>query len=394
MSQQSTRRKIILPDGVRFIIESLNKSGYEAYAVGGCVRDTLRGAVPNDWDICTAAKPDTVISVFGKNAKAGSGLKHGTVTVLADGEAYEVTTFRVDGEYSDNRRPDNVTFTERLTDDLSRRDFTINAMAYSDEAGLADPFGGFRDLENGVIRCVGKPERRFAEDALRILRALRFASVLAFTIDSGTAAAIHHDYRLLQNISAERITMEITRMLTGKHAYEIMSEYEDVCQFLVPDCTPEMLKDYRGTDTVSALVLFLWNTKIPKILKLDSKTHSAVSELLRYKDDDIENTSKSITMYLHKLGRQNLKRLLDIRGYPDTYSETLNDVLERDPCYKLSHLKITGNDVITALNIAPGTLVGEILNAVLDAVMVGELENVKEYELAWICRKYKNKRLP
>lgn len=209
--------KISIPKGAKAIILGLRYENHEAYVVGGCVRDSLLGKEPNDWDICTSATPQEVKEHLNRCSvrTIDTGLKHGTVTAdMERAGKYEITTFRIDGDYSDNRRPDSVTFTESIYQDLSRRDFTINAMAYNG-AGLIDPFHGVDDLKNGIIRCVGNPNDRFSEDALRILRALRFASVYGFSIEKNTAQAIHDNAWRLTNIAAERIHSELCKLLLG-----------------------------------------------------------------------------------------------------------------------------------------------------------------------------------
>ena len=227
--------------GAEKIINILEANGYEAYAVGGCVRDTIMGKTPNDWDITTNCLPEDIVHCFEGVRIIETGLKHGTVTLLIDDETFEVTTYRKDGAYTDNRHPDSVTFVTDLESDLSRRDFTVNAMAYNPRIGLVDLFGGREDIENKCIRCVGEANKRFGEDALRILRALRFASVLNFTINEDTSRAIYELKDNLSNISKERINCEFTKLLTGKRNVDIIREYFDViCEFI-----PEMA-DMRG----------------------------------------------------------------------------------------------------------------------------------------------------
>ncbi len=220
--------KIALPGKVSYLIGELNKAGYEAYAVGGCVRDTILGRSPEDWDVTTPATPQQVKNVF---RRAGvhtidTGIEHGTVTVMLDHEGFEVTTYRVDGKYVDARHPSEVRFTRELADDLRRRDFTINAMAYNDETGLVDVFGGLADLEHGVIRCVGLPAERFGEDALRMLRAVRFAAQLGFVLDEATRAAIPPLAENLGRISAERIQTELVKLLVSPHPDAMREVYE------------------------------------------------------------------------------------------------------------------------------------------------------------------------
>ncbi len=207
--------RIELPEKVRFIIETIENAGFEAYAVGGCVRDSMMNRKPNDWDITTSAKPQEVKKLF--NRTIDTGIQHGTVTVMLKGEGFEVTTYRIDGEYEDSRHPKEVTFTPDLSEDLKRRDFTINAMAYNDRTGLVDLFGGLQDLENKVIRAVGEPAERFTEDALRIMRAFRFAAQLDFSIEDNTRSAAETLADTLKNISEERIRDELTKLIVSDH---------------------------------------------------------------------------------------------------------------------------------------------------------------------------------
>lgn len=216
-------------------MELLEKSGFKAFAVGGCVRDIIMGREPNDWDMTTSALPEETTEVFKDFRTIPTGLKHGTVTVLIEGNPLEITTMRIDGEYSDSRRPDSVSFTDEITMDLSRRDFTVNAMAYNHTDGLVDPFGGRDDIERKVIRCVGDPDKRFGEDALRIIRALRFASVLGFDIDGDTAGSINRNHTQMQNIASERIRVELVKLLSGKNVEKILTEYKEVVFGIIPE---------------------------------------------------------------------------------------------------------------------------------------------------------------
>lgn len=216
--------KILLPQQVQQIIETLEAAGYEAYAVGGCVRDRLLGREPNDWDITTSATPQQVKALFRRTVD--TGIAHGTVSVLLPGGQYEVTTYRIDGEYTDSRHPASVVFTDSLTEDLRRRDFTINAMAYNETRGLVDVFGGISDLENKIVRCVGDARERFGEDALRMLRAVRFAAQLGFTVEESTQDAIREMAGSLEHISAERIQTELVKLLVSPHPEELVRAYE------------------------------------------------------------------------------------------------------------------------------------------------------------------------
>ena len=237
--------KMILPKNVSYIISKLEQAGYEAYAVGGCVRDTLLGRKPQDWDITTSAKPFQIKALFKKTID--TGIQHGTVTVMLDHIGYEVTTYRIDGEYEDNRHPKKVEFTDNLKLDLERRDFTINAMAYNDKRGLVDEFGGIKDLEDGIIRCVGNPGQRFDEDALRMLRAVRFAGQLGFEIEEKTRAAIMQRAKHLENISAERIRVELTKLIISKEAGRIREAYNTgMTRYFLPEFDKMMQTDQKN----------------------------------------------------------------------------------------------------------------------------------------------------
>lgn len=225
---------LALPPQVQTALKKLNKAGFEAYVVGGGVRDALMGQPPKDYDITTSALPEQTKAVFADDRLIETGLKHGTVTVLSDGMPLEITTFRTDGAYTDFRHPDSVAFSRRLEDDLARRDFTVNALAYHPDCGIVDCFGGTDDLKNGILRCVGSPVSRFREDALRIFRALRFASVLGFAIEENTAAAIHSEKNLLSYVSAERICSEFFALLCGKAVRPVLEGYADVLGVILP----------------------------------------------------------------------------------------------------------------------------------------------------------------
>ena len=235
-----------LPREVSGLIDRLEQAGYSAYAVGGCVRDTLLSLHPHDWDLCTSARPEEMQAVFRGERLAETGLKHGTLTVVIDHHPYEITTFRTDGTYTDHRHPDSVTFVEDVSGDLARRDFTVNAMAYSPRTGLVDLFGGRRDLENRVIRCVGTPADRFREDALRILRALRFASAYDFTLEAETDKALRLLAPTLKTVAAERIQAELLKLLCGPGAGRILRAYPDVLTVIIPEIGPMVGYDQRN----------------------------------------------------------------------------------------------------------------------------------------------------
>ena len=236
----------VLPAQVNTALARLHDAGYEAYIVGGCVRDRIMGREPKDYDITTSALPEQTAAVFAGERIIETGMKHGTVTVLLDGEPLEITTFRIDGTYSDSRHPDAVTFTPSLREDLARRDFTMNAMAYSSETGLVDPFGGQADIAAKYIRCVGDPDLRFREDALRILRALRFSSVLGFPIEPETDGAARYLCLLLKKISAERVFSELKQLLCGPDVRRVLLDYAGVLGAVLPEILPMQGFDQRN----------------------------------------------------------------------------------------------------------------------------------------------------
>lgn len=237
---------LALPPQVTAALSRLTAAGYEAYTVGGCVRDAMRGKSPHDWDCTTSARPDEIARCFADFHVIETGMQHGTVTVVIDGMPLEITTYRIDGVYADHRRPDSVTFTSSLTDDLARRDFTVNAMAYHPDAGLQDPFHGADDLHAGILRCVGNPDDRFEEDGLRILRAMRFSSVLDFPIAEETAASVHKKKALLRHISAERIFAEMQKLLCGDGCARVLTDFSDVLFEILPELKPMLHFDQRN----------------------------------------------------------------------------------------------------------------------------------------------------
>ena len=238
------KEKICLPEDVAALCAALRRAGHRACPVGGCVRDSLLGLEPEDWDVTTSAAPEEVMALFPRTVLTGGG--HGTVTVVLEGRVVEVTPFRGESGYSDGRHPDKVTFGVSLEEDLARRDFTINAMALDEGGVVADPFGCMADLERGLIRCVGDPDRRFREDALRILRALRFASARGMAIEEGTAAAIHKNRALLERLAAERVYGELTKLLCGPNAEAVLGEYPDVLAVPIPEIGPSVGFEQRN----------------------------------------------------------------------------------------------------------------------------------------------------
>ena len=278
--------RICIPRGASDVMTVLALDGFDSYVVGGCVRDSLLGLEPHDWDICTNATPNEVLRTFARrNVKIiETGIKHGTVTVCLSGagEQYEVTTFRIDGEYSDGRHPDSVSFTPSLLEDLARRDFTMNAMAYNEVTGLIDPFGGEKALQHNEISCVGNPADRFQEDALRVMRALRFASTYGFSIEANTAAAIHQFAPHLNDIAVERIQAELCKLLLGKGVLEVLLGYSDVIAAIIPEISPCIGFDQKN--------------RYHEYTIYDHIAHAVAN----YTGDDI---SIKVALLLHEIGR-------------------------------------------------------------------------------------------
>lgn len=432
-----SKMKIDLPTGAAAIIAALEQAGYEAWLVGGCVRDSLLGKAPEDWDICTSATPQQAMADLADYAVTLSGLKHGTVTVRARGQHYEVTSFRADGPYSDHRRPDGVEFVKSLREDLARRDFTINAMAWHPKRGLADFFGGSEDLAARRIRAVGEPERRFNEDGLRIMRALRLASVFDFSIEPATAAGIIRNRELLPHIAAERLQTEFIKLLCGPGVTAVLEEYAAVIGEIIPEILPmigfEQHNHYHHLDvwqhTLTAiglapaeatvrLALFFHDIGKPGCYKLDedgvahylghgwisaelaqtvmhrlrfdNATIHAVRELVFYHDATVSAQPKGMRRWLHKLGEEQLRRLLTVKKAdalahrPSTQSPKLRQleaitacmeqVLTMGQCYTLRQLAVDGRDLL-ALGLPPGAAVGRVLDELLRMVIEEQIEN-------------------
>lgn len=334
---------LMFPDEVLYIIEALEHGGHEAYAVGGCVRDSLLGAMPKDWDICTSALPEQTMKCFEQHRIIETGRQHGTLTIMINQQPFEVTTFRIDGTYTDHRHPDRVAFTSCLKDDLSRRDFTVNALAYHPQKGIIDYWGGVADLNAGIIRCVGEAGKRFQEDALRIMRALRFAATLGFSIDKKTVSAMIAHKALLMNIAAERIASELNQLLIGADVCRVLSEFSP----LISSIIPEIAEGYCLR--VSCLSSSPRNLPIRlAILLKDSETAKNVLERLKY---DKKTTAET-------------KRLIRYSGDPRRLNFTRKD------------LTVNGNDLIAA-GVPEGADVGRILNYLLDMVIDEAVRNDK-----------------
>lgn len=394
--------KIRMPAGARAVISSLQARGYEAYAVGGCVRDSVLSRVPDDWDITTSASPSEVKAVFARTVD--TGLQHGTVTVLMGKEQYEVTTYRIDGEYEDGRHPKEVIFTASLEEDLKRRDFTINAMAYNDEEGLVDLFGGMDDLQRKVVRCVGDPMERFQEDALRILRAVRFSAQLGFRIHSDTAAAVLRLAPTLSRISAERIAAELTKLLTSPRPEYLKAAYElGITSVVMPEFD-RMMKEGSGEAALEAAkrarsdrALRFAEVLLPigeqnagallRRLKLDNDTIRTVTRLIRHMPMRLEAEPAAVRRAVHEVGEDIFPMLLEAqRAASDRQAlenlgktqECWSEICRQGQCVSLKTLAITGRDLIR-LGCRPGPGLGELLEAALHEVLDDPQKNTKEY---------------
>lgn len=429
---------ITLPTPVARALSVLEACGYEGYAVGGCVRDSLIDRTPNDWDITTNATPEQMKACFRNFRVIETGIRHGTLTVIIDGTQLEITTYRNDGEYLDNRHPVQVTFSEKIEDDLSRRDFTVNAMAYHPKKGLVDLFGGRKDLEARIIRCVGDAQTRFEEDGLRILRAIRFASVLNFEIDEDTAKAIHNCRNLLVGIAAERIREEFCKLICGRGAVRILRDYIDVVAVFLPELdrcvgfeqntkyhcydvfehTLHALELYRGNDLITALGILLHDIGKPLCytedeqgghfkghapvgveitrevlgrLRFDNETVRRMELLIEWHDIPLSAEKKRVKRLMQKLTDADILRLLEIKrcdrlAHAVDYKElppelavipsVMEEIRAEDACLSLRTLAVSGDDLM-ALGIPRGKQIGEMLQSLLDDVIEERLPNEK-----------------
>lgn len=439
-----------MPDKVKYIIDILKENGYDAYAVGGCIRDTIMKKKPSDWDICTSSTPQETLECLNKSNVVKNGLKHGTVTVVFDDITYEITTFRIDGEYADNRRPESVTFVRELKEDLARRDFTINAIAYNDAEGLCDFFGGINDINKKIIRCVGNPDKRFNEDALRIMRALRFASVLGFDIEKSTSDSIHRNKELLKNISVERIMSEFSKMLVGDNAEKILMEYSDVFCVFIPEIKPMIGFNQKNKHhiydvwkhTVKAVVNTPPNRilrfaalfhdigkpkaftidkqgvghfyghpeiseemtyNILKRLKSDNKTLEQVTTLVKKHDVGIIAKPKYVRRTVVKIGNELFEKLLLLKRAdalaqnPVYTSEKLKYIDELERIYKenmtdipnftIKSLAVNGYDLMN-MGITNGKEIGICQKRLFKLVVDGEIQNEKNVLLELVQKWY------
>lgn len=400
-----------MPHDVEWIIDKIRQNGFEAFAVGGCVRDTLLGREPGDWDITTSAKPEEVKGIFGKTVD--TGLQHGTVTVIKNRNGYEVTTYRIDGEYHDGRHPESVEFTSNLKEDLKRRDFTINAMAYSHETGIVDEFGGMEDLDHQVIRCVGLAHDRFTEDALRILRAIRFAAQLGFTIEAETYKAISEIAPNLKNVSKERIQVELTKLLLSKHPERMMMvEATGICPY-VTDTFEDVftgerarLTDKNGIeieDAVSSVFAavktlpqeksmrwagFLRHMEPAKVrailkgLKLDNETIDNGRIMVEAAQTPLAPNKPEIRRFLSRMSRYQFEGCLylkELDGDPqvEEIRRLWAEIEEAGDCISLKTLAVNGGDLLAA-GVERGKMFGELLSWLLDQVLEQPDLNQKE----------------
>ncbi len=444
---------IKLPNDVQYILDQLSSNGFSSYVVGGCVRDSIMCKAPNDWDICTSATPDQIKHCFQTFSIIDTGIKHGTVTLIINNNQYEITTYRSESCYSDGRHPDKVEFVGSIQEDLSRRDFTINAIAYNPNTGIIDPYGGYNDIINNVIRCVHNPDDRFNEDGLRILRCLRFASNYGFNIEYYTRQSVFKNICKLDNISKERINSELCKIIQGEYALTILLQYKEVIGHVIPelgkcilfnqnnkyhiydvyDHIAHALSYHAKFDLISKLALLLHDVGKPlcyttdecgnghfyghskisaelaysimKNLKFDNRTISKVVELVLYHDCDMPTTVRGIRRLVSKMSVDQVKRLLDIK-LCDIYAHSnINQSAQVDKClyamnlldneikhnsaFHLKDIKINGADILS-LGIPQGPIIGKLLNSCLDAVISDNVENTYESLIAYVQMLYSN----
>lgn len=442
---------IVLPEKVSGIITTLQKAGYEAFAVGGCIRDSILGRVPDDWDITTSARPEAVKALFRRTVD--TGIAHGTVTVMQGGEGFEVTTYRTDGDYRDGRHPSSVEFVTSLTEDLKRRDFTINAMAYNETQGMIDPFGGYMDLKRSMIRCVGEPTDRLSEDALRILRAIRFSAQLSFEIEPSTSAAMQRLAPTLSKISAERICQELTKLLVSPHPEKIRDAYElGITAVILPELdaampVPQQSRYHLYTvgehtirtmqairpDPILRFTMLLHDLGKPKTrttdeyggdhfrghqelgaqmardilrrLKTDNETIRQVTTLVRFHDWRYPAKAKNVRRAVFVLGEDLYPKYLEVMRadalgkssycqkeileHLDLCKELFEEIRSKGQCVSLRSLAIGGKD-LTGLGISPGPVIGRLLQAALEYVLEEPSRNRKEVLVEYIKKQLNN----
>lgn len=431
--------EIKLPEQVNRALELLHDAGFEAYAVGGCVRDIIMGRIPGDFDITTSALPEETKRVFAGFKIIETGIKHGTISVVIDGESLEITTYRVDGAYSDGRHPDVVSFSKNLAEDLKRRDFTINAMAFNHEEGLIDLFDGIGDIQRKVIKCVGNADRRFEEDSLRILRALRFASVLGFEIEDNTLKAAFKNKSRLRLVSAERIGEELLKLVVGMDVRRVLTENIEILGEIIPELLPmrgfeqknphhiyDVLEhtaaavEVTPADVTSRLAALFHDIGKPLSFSLDENgtghfyghaeksagmtddimrrlrfgndIRNNVVMLVRFHDRQIELEERAVKRVLNKLGEAGFSQLLELktadnmaqapeysfrREYYSHLKEIYEKIISEKACFSIKNLAVNGNDVMEA-GVMQGPEVGRILSRLLDDVIEGRILNEKE----------------
>ena len=431
--------KINVPKQVNMVLKTLEGHGYEAFIVGGCVRDAIMGIEPKDYDVTTSALPEETKEVFKDFHVIETGIKHGTVTVMVDKEPIEITTYRIDENYVDNRHPENVRFTRNLKEDMARRDFTMNAIAYNPACGLVDYYGGVEDIQRGVIRAVGEADKRFEEDALRIMRALRFSAVTGFAIEEATAEAALRHKDFLNNISAERIQVELVKLLCGKDARRVMMEFTDILAVILPELLEmkgfDQCNAYHIYDVLEHTAVAVENTPAEPVLRLsallhdtgkpetffqdctgvghfyghnlaskriaedllerlkfDNDTKEKVLLLVEKHDMQIKAEETVVKRALNKLGEENFRNLIALaradnkaqnpiiskrQEHFDKLLAIAEEIILKEECFSLKALAVNGRDLME-IGFKPGPELGKALENLLEAVISGEIENKKE----------------
>lgn len=438
---------MILPEQIDIALDLLENGGFETFLVGGCVRDHLMGREQKDYDITTEATPEQVIKVFDNYKVIETGIKHGTVTVIIDSLPLEITTYRQDGDYTDNRRPESVSFTKKMEEDVKRRDFTINSVCYNPKAGFVDLFGGIEDIKNKVIRAVGDSEQRFSEDALRILRAIRFSAQFGFEIEENTQEAIFKTKSLLEKISAQRIAKELNMTLAGENMQTVFLKYYEIFGIVIPEILPaanfNQRTKYHCYDVLEHCIIaaqkvknkpylklaalfhdigkpsvfsidkngaghfyghtgqsILLTDKILSRLKYDNLTKNKVLTLIKYHDIPIKDNEKAVKRWFNKLEPDLFFDLIELKKADclaqssefrsrihelESVVKTAQKIIEEKQCFSLKSLCINGND-LRDLGIREGREIGKILNIILDLIIEGKLNNNKEELLDYVSK--------
>ena len=394
-------KKDIIPKDALKILCMLKEKGYEAYLVGGCVRDMYMDKMPNDWDITTSALPDEILSIFKPYFPVIEvGKRFGTIAVIINKTQYEVTTYRSDNDYKDSRHPQSVSFVRNLREDLLRRDFTMNTLCYNEDEGFVDLLGGKNSIATKTIECVGSPDKRFNEDALRIMRAIRFSAQLGFKIEENTALSIKNNAHLLKNISFERINTELCKILLSKDCgYRAISEYKEVFVEILPELDETIKNESIFNSVLSAmqrvksdtalevrLAILFYNLddieSVLKTLKFSNSIIDCVKGLINCKNINIENNRPSIKRLLNRLGIENSRKFIKLTEIYtncnlDYAYGIIDDVLINNECYLIKDLNINGSDLIS-LGVEKGNMIGRILEYLLDLVIDGKLENKRQ----------------